>query len=113
MMFEAYVRHVILIFVATVLLIRTPAMVRDQHQRPLWLILVAFGGGSIVIQPWFGAAVNRMTGVSQLNNLIQGIWGVLNIAVTLEFALILANSGSRSARGRTGRVALAFATAAG
>jgi hypothetical protein len=92
--FEETAREVILAVVWCVLILRTPAMIRDSRQRPLWAVLMGFAGGALVIQSSFGAAVNRMSGDPQCNNLVQGLWGVLNMAIMLEFVLRLVHGGS-------------------
>jgi hypothetical protein len=97
-MFEEYARRVILVVVWVVLLLRTPSMVLDRHQRPLWMVLAVIAAGSIVIQSWFGAAINAATGITQFNNLFQGVWGVLDVAVTLEFLAHMAEARWRAAR---------------
>ncbi|MDQ1308589.1 MAG: hypothetical protein QG671_4424 [Actinomycetota bacterium] len=72
-MSEQGIRHLIILVAWTVLIVRTPFMIRDRRQRPLWLVLSAIAGGSIVIQSWFGAALNHATGVPHMNNLVQGL----------------------------------------
>jgi hypothetical protein len=111
-MSEEAIRRVIIAVVLTVLILRTPSMVRDREQRPLWLMLVVFAGGSIVIQSWFGEAINKATGISQFNNLVQGVWGILNVAVTLEFVTRLAQSATDTRRRLAWRTAAACVTAA-
>ncbi|GLZ28873.1 hypothetical protein Lesp02_10630 [Lentzea sp. NBRC 105346] len=88
-MFEEISRTVVLAVVWTVLVLRTPAMLRDRRQRRLWLVLAVFALGSITIQSWFGRFVNEVTGVAQFNNLVQGLSGILNAAVVLEFVAYL------------------------
>ncbi|TWP50950.1 hypothetical protein FKR81_17905 [Lentzea tibetensis] len=107
-MFEEISRTVILTVVWTVLVLRTPAMLRDRRQRRLWLVLAVFALGSITIQSWFGRFVNEATGIPQFNNLVQGLSGILNAAVVLEFVAYLV--GVRRWRLRIGA---AVATAAG
>ncbi|GAB1691161.1 MAB_1171c family putative transporter [Krasilnikovia sp. M28-CT-15] len=111
-MSDETIRQIIITVVVAVLVVRTPFMVRDRRQRPLWLMLLVFAGGSLVIQSWFGAAINRATGVAQVNNLVQGLWGVLSMAVTLEFVSRLAGKGQRSRRWDLTRIAAALTTAA-
>jgi len=74
-------------------------------------MLMVFAGGSLVIQSWFGDAVNRATGVPQFNNLVQGVWGVLSVAVTLEFVAQLTGRGA-SMRARMTRRTVAVGAAA-
>jgi hypothetical protein len=111
-MFEEIVRRFILVVVWIVLVLRSPAMVRDSGQRRLWLVLAVFAGGSIVIQPWFGSFVNAATGITQLNNLVQGVWGVLNAAVMLEFVVDLAHDKEKARNKRGIRIFWAVATVA-
>lgn len=82
-------RQVIFAVVWIVLIIRTPFMVRDKQQRPLWLVLVVIALGSIMIQSWFGEAINSATGIAGFNNLVQGVFAVLDVAVLLEFVVLL------------------------
>jgi hypothetical protein len=112
-MSEERLRQVIIVTVMTVTIIRAPFMIRDRRQRPLLLMLVVFAGGSIAIQSWFGAAINRATGIAQFNNLYQGLWGILSVAVTLEFVVQLIRGAANPAPGRAIRTALAGATAVG
>ena len=112
MTLDEITRQAIFAVVLLVLLVRTPAMVRNQEQRPLWLVLAVFAGGSIVIQSWFGAAVNDLSGDAQFNNLVQGLWGILNMAVTLEFVMRLTSPG-RHRRHRNTRISWAAGTALG
>ncbi|MGH3784177.1 MAG: MAB_1171c family putative transporter [Pseudonocardiaceae bacterium] len=112
-MFDEITRRVIIVVVCAALVLRTPSMIRDRQQRPLWLLLVVVAGGSMVIQSWFGVEVNRLTGINQFNNLLQGAWGVLDVAVTLEFVVHLVRAAERSGRRRAGRTAVAIVTVAG
>jgi hypothetical protein len=112
-MFDEIVRRVILVVVSAVLVLRTPFMVRDRRQRPLWYLLVVVAGGSVVIQSWFGSMINRLTQVSQFNNLVQGIWGVLDVAVTLEFMMLLVRPDGWSRRQRAVRLGVASAVVTG
>ena len=107
-MFEEISRTVILTVVWIVLVLRTPAMLRDRGQRRLWLVLAVFAIGSITIQSWFGRWVNEVTDVAQFNNLVQGLSGILNAAAVLEFVAYLV--GIRHWRFRVGA---AVAVAAG
>lgn len=112
MTLEEIARRSILVVVWIVLALRSPAMVRDSQQRRLWLVLVVFAGGSIVIQPWFGSFVNAVTGITQFNNLVQGVWGVLNAAVMLEFVVNLALDQRKARHGRIIRIFSAVVTVA-
>lgn len=111
-MFAEIAHHFILVFVWIVLVLRSPFMVFDSQQRRLWLVLLAFAGGSIVIQSWFGVFVNTKTGIIQFNNLIQGVWGVLNAAVMLEFVANLVDDKREARKNRVARTFWAVATAA-
>lgn len=111
-MFEEIARRFILAVVWLVLVLRSPVMVRDSQQRRLWLVLAVFAGGSIVIQPWFGSFVNAATGITQFNNLIQGVWGVLNAAVMLEFVVNLAVDKGKAWQNLVVRIFWAVATVA-
>ncbi|SDZ23616.1 hypothetical protein SAMN05421504_11119 [Amycolatopsis xylanica] len=110
MTFEEAARRLILVVVWCVLILRTPAMLRDARQRPLWFVLAAFALGSVVIQSSVGATINRLSGDPQLNNLVQGLWGILVTAIMLEFVLRLANPAPEG-RSRTARIAWAAVTA--
>jgi hypothetical protein len=112
-MFEEITRRVIIVVVCATLILRTPFMIRDKQQRPLWLLLVVVAGGSIVIQSWFGVEINRLTGINQFNNLLQGVWGVLDVAVTLEFVVHLVRTAEPSGWRCAGRIAVAVVTLAG
>lgn len=107
------IRQVIFIVTGTVLILRTPFMVRHKQQRPLWLLIVVIASGSIVIQSWFGTVINRSTGIAQFNNLFQGVFAVLDIAASLEFVIHLASGKARSRAGRVARIAWPLATVAG
>ncbi|MGH3826561.1 MAG: DUF6545 domain-containing protein [Pseudonocardiaceae bacterium] len=111
-MFEEVARRSILAVVWIVLVLRSPAMVRDSRQRRLWLVLAVFAGGSIVIQPRFGSFVNAATGITQFNNLVQGVWGVLNAAVMLEFVVNLALGKGKARLNQVVRIVWAVATVA-
>jgi hypothetical protein len=111
-MFEEIARRSILVIVWIVLVLRSPVMVRDSRQRLLWLVLAVFAGGSITIQPWFGSVVNAATGITQFNNLLQGIWGVLNTAVMLEFVVDLALDKGKARQHLLVRISWAVATVA-
>jgi hypothetical protein len=106
------IRRIIITVVWAVLALRTPFMVRDRKQRPVWLVLIVIATGSIVIQSWFGTAINRATGIPQFNNLLQGLWGILDVAVTLEFIVRLAD-GKAASRRQSARIAGALAAGAG
>jgi hypothetical protein len=111
-MFEEIARGLILAIVWIVLVLRSSFMVRDSRQRHLWLVLMVFAGGSIVIQSWFGALINAATGIAQFNNLVQGIWGVLNAATMLEFVVGLILDEGKARQHRRARISWAIATVA-
>jgi hypothetical protein len=111
-MFEEIARRFILTVVWIVLVLRSPVMVRDSRQRRLWLVLAVFAGGSIVIQPWFGSFLNAATGITKFNNLVQGVWGVLNAAVMLEFVVNLVHGAEKARQNQVVRIFWAVATAA-
>jgi hypothetical protein len=113
MISDEVIREVIPPVVWSVLVVRTPFVMRDREQRSVWLMLAVFAGGSIVIQSWFGAAINHMTGIPQLNNLVQGLWGILNMAVTLELVVSLSARAGVARKARIARIAAAATVSAG
>lgn len=114
MMTEEIIRRIIFAIVWLVLILRFPAMLKDSRHRPLWIVLAAQASGSIVIQSSFGTWVNDMTGIHQLNNLIQALCGVLGAAMMWRFVAYLAaeeTSYLRSPTRRSFRTSFALATA--
>jgi MFS family permease len=63
------------------------------------------------VQSWFARAINYATGVEEFNKLMHGLWGVLNVAVALEFAVHVAWDDRLASRHRTLRILLAFVAA--
>lgn len=112
-MVEEIARQVILAVVWAVLISRAPFMLRDRQQRSTWLVLAVFAAGAIVIQSWFGTAVNRATGIAHLNDLIQGLSGIVNAAVMLGLAVHLASGHAGARRSKAVRLACALVTVAG
>ncbi|MFI5776951.1 MAB_1171c family putative transporter [Nocardia sp. NPDC051570] len=113
-MFVDITREVIFTLVWVVLIVRTPAMIRNTGQRPLWIVLVVIAIGSIAIQSWFATAVNAATGIAKLNNLLMGVIAVVDIAVLLEFVIhMAASNGSSKWKQRISRIAVACLSGAG
>ncbi|WP_410658138.1 MAB_1171c family putative transporter [Amycolatopsis sp. lyj-112] len=111
-MFDDVARQVLLAVVLTTLLARAPSLLRGgRNQRPLLLVLAVFAASSVLVQPWFGAWVNDVTGIVSFNNLLQGVWGIVDITATLSFVVHL--TGSRPLSGRRKLVWGAWASASG
>ncbi|MCE7003816.1 hypothetical protein LWC34_13400 [Kibdelosporangium philippinense] len=114
-MFEDISRWVILTVVWLVVLVRTPAMVRDPQQRPLWVVLVVVALGAIPIQSWFAVWIDDLTGDPKFHNLFRGLFAVLDAAVTWRFVVHIAGRKGtwwHSAGGRWFRAGTAWAVAA-
>ncbi|SMC74151.1 MAB_1171c family putative transporter [Kibdelosporangium aridum] len=113
-MFEDISRWVILTVVWVVVLVRTPAMLRDPQQRPLWVVLVVIALGAIPIQSWFAVWIDDLTGDPKFHNLFRGLFAVLDAAVTWRFVVHIAGRKGtwwHSAGGRWFRAATAWAVA--
>ncbi|ONI83049.1 hypothetical protein ALI144C_18605 [Actinosynnema sp. ALI-1.44] len=113
-MFEEISRWVVLTVVWLVVLVRTPAMVRDAQQRPLWVVLVVIALGAIPIQPWFADWIDQLTGDPKFHNLFRGLFAILDAAVTWRFVVHIAarkDTWWHSSGGRWLRAATAWAVA--
>jgi hypothetical protein len=92
-MFDDVARQVLLAVVLTTLFARAPSLLRGgRDQRPLLLVLAVFAASSILVQSWFAVWVNHTTGVAGFNNLLQGVWGIVDITATLAFVVHLTRS---------------------
>lgn len=114
-MFEEIAQRVILTVVWVVVLVRTPAMIRDPQQRPLWFVLVVIALGAIPIQPWFAEWIDGLTGDPKFHNLFRGLFAVLDAAVTWRFVVHIAGRKDtwwHSSGGRWLRAGLAWSVAA-
>jgi hypothetical protein len=110
-MFEDISRWAILTVVWVVVLVRTPAMLRDANQRPLWVVLMVIALGAIPIQPWFADWIDQLTGDPKFHNLFRGLFAVLDAAVTWRFVVHIAGRKDtwwHSSGGRWFRAALAW-----
>ncbi|MDV6277533.1 DUF6545 domain-containing protein [Rhodococcus erythropolis] len=87
-------------------------MMRREPQRPLLYLLIVFAISTLIVQSWFARKINEITGIAQCNYLLQGLWGVLNAAVALEFVIHLAHGNNQLYIGRKFRVGLALGSAA-
>nr|WP_052477836.1 MAB_1171c family putative transporter [Kibdelosporangium sp. MJ126-NF4]CEL14358.1 hypothetical protein [Kibdelosporangium sp. MJ126-NF4]CTQ88724.1 hypothetical protein [Kibdelosporangium sp. MJ126-NF4] len=113
-MVEEISRWVVLAVVWLVVLVRTPAMLRDAQQRPLWLVLVVIALGAVPIQPWFAVWIDQLTGDPRFHNLFRGLFAVLDAAVTWRFVVHVAGRRDtwwHSRGGRWSRAAIAWAVA--
>ncbi|MEC3977746.1 DUF6545 domain-containing protein [Amycolatopsis sp. H20-H5] len=112
-MLQDTARQAIIVIVLTTLAIRFPYLIRNRMQRPLFLILVVFATSSIIIQYWFAAKVNHLTGVVKFSNLLQGLWGLVDITATLYFAVRITGFQPRWRYSRAAWITWALVTAAG
>jgi uncharacterized protein DUF6545 len=104
-------RWVVMVLLWAALLLRAPAVIADRRQLPISIVLAFLAFGSITIQSWFGRAVNDFTGITALNNLIQGLSGIANQAVLLKFIILTYGSSNGANRLRVLRISLACAVA--
>ncbi|QIS09856.1 DUF6545 domain-containing protein [Nocardia arthritidis] len=106
-MFAEIIREVVFALVWVVLIVRTPVMIRDKNQHPLWAALIVIACGSIFIQSWFGTAVNAASGIADLNNLLQGMLAVVDVSVMLELVIYMTVwGGSDRTKQRAFRIAV-------
>jgi hypothetical protein len=112
-MFSEFSHQAILFLVWATLVTRAPFMIQDRRRYPLLSVLVIFAGSSVIIQPWFGSAVNHATGIAQFNNFIQGIWSLIDISATLAFVTQLADGMATLRRAVLPWACWALLTAAG
>jgi hypothetical protein len=112
-MLQDTARQVVIVIVLTTLALRFPHLIRNHLQHPLLLTLVVFATSSIIIQSWFAAKVNHLTGVPKFSNLFQGLWGLVDITATLYFVVRITGFQPRWRYSRPAWITWAVATAAG
>lgn len=112
-MSEEVIRLLILDIVLAVLILRTPWVILDRQQRPVWLMIAVFVCGSVVIQSGFATAINQVSAITQFNNLIQTLWNVFSMAVTLEFVAHLVGYRHRFWQCRAAWIGWSLITAVG
>lgn len=95
----------------SVVTLRAPSMIRSQTQRPLLYLLTVFAISTLIVQTWFAKTINEITGIAQLNYLLQGLWGVLNAAMAWEVTTQLADRNNQRRARRRVRLTMAVIAA--
>ncbi|GAB3874581.1 hypothetical protein GCM10029964_016780 [Kibdelosporangium lantanae] len=86
MTYSEPVREGLLVVVWCALILRTPMVLRDRRQLPLWQVLAVFAATSLVMREGFGAVLDRAVGDPTFHMLFANLWDVLGFTSPLYFA---------------------------